>query len=95
MLAKGILCRTQARIDNLEWNLNTKELDLTISSLVDQTLSLVMQRGIETANSDSPGVLADFQSGRESVNVRLQAGRPVTIHLTLGSHLPSDWITAM
>jgi alpha-L-fucosidase 2 len=90
--AKGILCRTQARLDNLEWNLDTKKLDLTISSPQDQTLSLVVRRGIETVSSDQPTAVGDFQPKTESVKVRIQAGSPLTLHLTMGDRLPSDWI---
>lgn len=90
--ANGILCRTQAKIDNFEWNLDTKKLELTISSPVDQTLSLVVRRGIEAATSDQPDALSDFHPGAESVTLHLAAGRPLTIHLTAGDRLPSDWI---
>lgn len=90
--AKGILCRPQAKLENFEWNLDTKKVDLTISSAVDQTLSLVVGRGIETAASDQPDALAGFRPGAVSVNVRLTAGRPLTLRLGMGDRLPSDWI---
>jgi hypothetical protein len=36
--AKGIMCRTQARIDNLTWNLDAKKIDVTISSPIDHRI---------------------------------------------------------
>ncbi|MFZ0233301.1 MAG: glycoside hydrolase N-terminal domain-containing protein [Candidatus Acidiferrales bacterium] len=90
--AQGILCRTRAKIDNLQWDLDSKKLEVTISSPIDQTLSLVVRRGIEAASTGQPDALIDFKPGTSSVTLHLAAGRALTIHLTVGDHLPSDWI---
>lgn len=90
--AKGILCRTQAKIDNFTWDLDAKKMDVTISSAIDQSISLVVRRGIQTASTDQPGALADFRAGTSSLTLRLAAGSPVTVHLETGDGLPSDWI---
>jgi hypothetical protein len=90
--AKGILCRTQAKIDSLAWNLDARKLDLTISSPIDQTLSLVVRRGIETATADQPATLGNFRRDADAVTIHLLPGRPLTIHLTVGDRQPSDWI---
>jgi alpha-L-fucosidase 2 len=93
--ARGIQCRTQAKIESFEWNLDTKKLDLSISSPVNQTLSLVVRRGILAASSDQPDALSGFSPGTNSIILRLSAGRPLTLHLTAGDSLPSDWISKM
>jgi alpha-L-fucosidase 2 len=92
--ARGILCRTQAKIDSFEWNLDTGKLELTMTSPVDQTLSLVSRRGIETAEADQPGAVTDFRLGADTLALHLSAGRPVSIHLSVGDGRPSDWINA-
>ena len=48
---KGVLCRTQARIDDLTWNLKTGKVDVTISSRVDQTIALFVRNGIESVHA--------------------------------------------
>ncbi len=70
---KGILCRTQAKIDNFSWNLDTKKIDLTLTSGLNQTISLRVP-------------------GAAPVDVQLSPAKPLTLHLTIGDHLPSDWI---
>jgi hypothetical protein len=70
----------------------TKKLDLTISSAIDQTLSLVVRRGIETATADQSDALANFHADADAVTLHLTAGHPLTIHLTVGDRKPSDWI---
>ena len=70
---KGILCRTQAKIDNFSWNLDTKKIDLTLTSGLNQTISLRVP-------------------GAAPVNVQLSPAKPLTLHLNIGDHLPSDWI---
>jgi alpha-L-fucosidase 2 len=94
-IARGILCRTQAKVESLEWNLDNRKLDLTISSPVDQTLSLVVRRGIETLTADRTEALSNFHPGADYVTLHLVPGRSLTVHLTLGDRLPSDWIAGM
>jgi alpha-L-fucosidase 2 len=91
-VARGILCRTQARIDKFVWDLDAKKLELTISSPVDQTLSLVVRRGIASAMADRPDELSNFHSGADSVTLRLKARSPLTVDMTTGDAEPSEWI---
>jgi hypothetical protein len=55
----------------------------------------VVPRGIEIAVADQPDALADFHADADSVTLHLAAGRPLTLHLTVGERLPSDWIAKM
>jgi alpha-L-fucosidase 2 len=93
-IARGILCRTQAKIDSVEWDLPARRLDLVISSLVDQTVSLIVRRGITAVSADRPDGLSDFRPGTDSVVLHLKAGTALTVHMTVGDSLPSDWIAA-
>jgi alpha-L-fucosidase 2 len=89
---KGVLCRTQARIDDLTWNLKTGKVDVTISSRVDQTVALFVRNGIETVHAP-PGVLVSrVLRGAEKCEVRLNKDRPVTVHFDIGHGDRLAWV---
>lgn len=48
----GIVCRTQATVDSLEWDLTAKTLTATITSGKDQTISLKHRAGIKSVVLD-------------------------------------------
>ena len=88
---KGILCRTQAKIDNFKWNLKTRKASVTISSGIDQIITLYIRRGIESVSS-SPGVLVHpVTPGSNKCTVRLMQAHPVTLNFTIGNNDPLDW----
>lgn len=89
---KGIVCRTQARIDDLHWNLETRKVDVTISSRIDQTVELFVRRGIQSVETSEGALTAPVQAGSDKCSVRLAASHPVTLHFTIGSEDPSSWI---
>jgi alpha-L-fucosidase 2 len=89
---KGVLCRTQARIDDLTWNLKTGKVDVTISSRVDQTIALFVRNGIESVHA-APGVLVSpVLRGAEKCEVRLNKDRPVTLHFDIGQDDRLGWV---
>jgi alpha-L-fucosidase 2 len=89
---KGIVTRALATIDDLTWNLNTKKIDVTISSHVDQTIRLFARYGIESLDAP-PGVLmASVVPGSVECNVRLSKSHPVTLHLSVANEDRSGWI---
>jgi alpha-L-fucosidase 2 len=90
--AKGIVCRTQAKIDDLAWNLKTRKLSVTISSLTDQTIKLSVGGGIESIDAPDGVLPHKAASGAGEVEVKLSQAHPVTLHLTLGTKEPSSWI---
>ena len=89
---QGVLCRTQAKIDNFKWNLKTRRVSVTISSGIDQTITLYIRRGIESASS-SPGVLVHpVTPGSNKCTVHLAQAHPVTLNFTIGNNDPLDWV---
>lgn len=89
---KGILCRTQAKIDSFKWNLATRKVSVTISSGIDQTITLYIRRGIESVSS-SPGVLVHpVTPGSNKCTVHLIQAHPVTLSFTIGNNDPLDWV---
>lgn len=88
----GMLLRTFARLDKLSWNMDTRTVDLTITSARKQDVTLIARYGIETV-STSPGVLAAKpQYDKAACNLRLPEGKPVEIHLKLGRRRPLEWV---
>jgi alpha-L-fucosidase 2 len=88
----GMLARTFARIDNLTWDMEARTVDLTITSLKKQTITLIARHGIEDITS-TDGVLASkLQRGKANCDLTLPEKEPVKIHLRLGRHNPMDWI---
>jgi hypothetical protein len=89
--AKGIVCRTAAKIDDLSWNLNSGKLSVTISSLRDQTVKLFIGGGIEALDAPKGVLVSEPASGAESVEIRLLQAHPITLHATMGKKEGSDW----
>ena len=88
----GMLLRTFARLDKLAWDMNARTVDLTITSVRKQDVTLIARHGIE-AVSASPGALAaQPQPGKAACDLHLPEGKPVEIHLKLGRRNPLDWV---
>lgn len=91
---KGILCRTQAKIDSFRWDLKTRKVSVTISSRVDQTITLYIRRGIQSASS-SPGALErPVTPGADKCIVHLAQAHPVTLTFSIGDQDPLAWTAA-
>ena len=87
----GMLVRTFARIDKLAWDMEARTVDLTITSVRKQDITLVARHGIETITA-SAGVLATtLQPGTATCDLHLPEGKPVEFHLKLGQRKPLDW----
>ncbi len=88
----GMLLRTFARLDNLSWDMNARTVDLTITSVRKQDVTLISRHGIEWVSA-SPGALA-AKPPRDTATcaLRLPKGKPVEIHLKLGRRNPLDWV---
>ena len=89
---KGILCRTQAKIDDLTWNLETRKMDVTISSRIVQTIKLFVRKGIESVDAPDGVLATTVLAGSEECSVRLAASHPITLHFTIGTQDGSGWI---
>jgi alpha-L-fucosidase 2 len=89
---KGVLCRTQARIDDLAWNLKTRKVDVTISSGVDQTVKLFVRNGIESVSAERGVLVSPVQRGANQCEVRLNRDHPVTMHFLIGDENRLAWV---
>ena len=88
----GMLLRTFARLDKLAWDMDAGTVDLTVTSVRKQDVTLIARHGIE-AISVSPGALAAKpQAGEAACDLRLPQGKPVDVHLKLGRRNPLDWV---
>ena len=88
----GMLARTFARIDTLAWNMQAMTADLTITSLKDQDVTLIVRHGIEKISAPA-GVLKKTPApDAVSCELRLKKGEPVRLQLMLGRHKPLDWV---
>jgi hypothetical protein len=91
----GMLARTFARVDTLTWDMQTRIADVTVTSLKDQEITLIVRHGIETITAPD-GVLAKMPPPDAiSCQVYLPKGKPVRIRLTLGRHKPLDWVAGV
>jgi hypothetical protein len=89
--AKGILCRTGAKVDDLTWNVNTGKVTATISSKTDQTIELFVGGGIVNIDPPKGVLLSELTPNAEKVEVRLSQAHPVTLQITLGNQDRSEW----
>jgi hypothetical protein len=88
----GMLARTFARIDRLAWDMEARRVDLTVTSVRKQDITLIARYGIEAIDAPAGVLAAALQAGKANIDVHLPANRPVTFHLKLGHHAPLDWV---
>jgi hypothetical protein len=90
----GMLARAFARIDKLSWDMKERTVDMTITSLKNQDITLIARYGIEDISAPS-GVLGRFRKGKADCELHLPEKKPVEIHLELGDHKPLDWVAQL
>ncbi|HMD87327.1 MAG TPA: glycoside hydrolase N-terminal domain-containing protein [Terriglobia bacterium] len=89
---RGVMCRTEAKVESLTWDTKSHTVDLTLRSRKRQDLDLIVRYGIESATGPA-GVIVDTpRPDADHCRLRLPAGEPVSLHLRIGTHQPSDWI---
>jgi len=89
---KGMRARSFAKVDDLTWNLDARTLDLTLTSLRKQDVTLIVRYGIKSIAAPA-GVLAEHpKADATSCVLHLPQSTPVSLHLKIGSHQPSDWV---
>jgi alpha-L-fucosidase 2 len=87
----GLLSRTCVRIDKMAWDQQVGTVDITITSLKNQDITLIARHGIENIKAPS-GVLAEsFHQGKADISLHLQENMTVEINIELGNHSPSEW----
>lgn len=92
---KGILSRSFARIDDLIWDMNARTANLTITSLRNQDITLIVRHGIESIVAPEGVLKSQPKTDTTTCVLRLQQNKPVKIQVKLGQHKPSDWILSL
>jgi hypothetical protein len=87
----GMLARTFARIDNLSWDMETRTVDVTITSVRKQDITLIARHGIEEISAPAGVLAAALQTGTATCDLHLPEGKPVDLHLKLSRQKPLDW----
>jgi hypothetical protein len=87
----GMLARTCARINKLTWDMQERTVDITITSLKNQDITLITRYGIDDISAPS-GILGRFRKGNADCELHLPEKKQVEIHLELGDHKPLDWV---
>jgi Trehalose and maltose hydrolases (possible phosphorylases) len=89
----GMLARTLARIDKLTWDMDARTVDVTITSLKNQDITLTARQGIEDITAPV-GVLKSMpQNDKTNCEIHLNEGQPVKLHIKLGHNKLMDWVT--
>jgi alpha-L-fucosidase 2 len=87
----GMLARTFVKINKLAWDMQEQTIDITLTSLKTQYITLIARYGIEDISAPS-GVTGKFRSGQADCELHLSENKPVEIHLEIGQHNPLDWV---
>jgi hypothetical protein len=87
----GMLARTFARIDKLAWDMDARTVDVAITSVRKQDITLIARQGIENISAPAGVLAAKPRSGRADCDLHLPEGKPVDLHLKLGQRNLLDW----
>ena len=88
----GMLARTFARIDKLSWDMQARTVDLTITSVIKQDITLIARYGIEEIDAPAEVLAAALRPGKADCDLHLPARKRVEIRLKIGQHNPLDWV---
>ena len=88
----GMLARTFARIDKLEWDMDARTVELTVTSFRKQDVTLIARHGIEDIAAPADVLAAQLQPGQANIDVHLPENKPVSFHIKLGRHKPIEWV---
>jgi alpha-L-fucosidase 2 len=88
----GMLLHTFARLDRLAWDMEARSVDLKITSVRKQDVTLIARYGIEEISAASGVLAAKPKSDKAACDLHLAEGKPVEVHLKLGRRDPLDWV---
>lgn len=88
----GMLARTFARLDKLSWDMEARTVDMTITSIRKQDVTLIARYGIEDISAPSDVLTSKPQVGTANCDLHLPEKKSVEIHLKLGRRNPLDWV---
>ena len=75
--------------------MDARTAELTVSSFKKQAVTLIARFGIEAINAPAGVVAAPLKTDTANCDLHLPEGKPVTIHLKLGSHKPNEWVDSV
>ena len=87
----GMLARTFARIDKLAWDMDARTVDLTLTSVRTQDLTLIARHGIDAITAPAGILAAALRPGAADCDLHLPEGKPVELHLKLSRRQPLEW----
>jgi len=67
-------------------------VELVVTSFRKQDVTLIARHGIEDISAPEDVLAAPLQAGKADIDLHLPAGKPVSLHLKLGTHKPSEWV---
>jgi alpha-L-fucosidase 2 len=88
----GMLARTFARLDKLAWDMETRTVDLTVTSARKQDVTLIARYGIEEVSAPADVLATKPQPGAANCDLHLPERKPVQLHVKLGRRNPLDWV---
>ena len=88
----GMLARSFARINKLAWDMNERIVDVTITSVIEQDITLIARYGIDDITAPSGILVSTHQSGKADCDIHLPKNKAIELHLKLGNHKPLDWV---
>lgn len=91
----GMLLRTFARLDKLAWDMEARTVDVTITAVRKQDVTLIARHGIEEISAPAGVLAAPPRPGTATCDLHLPEGKPVEIHLALGRREPLGWATRL
>jgi alpha-L-fucosidase 2 len=88
----GMLARTFARIDKLTWDMDARTVDVTITSVKKQDITLLARYGIEEISAPAEAFVTAHRRGEATCDFHLPENKPMAIHLKIGQHEPLEWV---
>ncbi|PLB85358.1 hypothetical protein C0T31_11335 [Dysgonamonadaceae bacterium] len=90
---KGILSRSFMKVDELSWDLENKVVDVGLTSLREQDISLVTRYGIEAISAPKGIITEEPIVGAQQCRIHLPQNKPIVIHVKLVNSKPSVWVS--
>ncbi len=79
----GMCARTQVKVDKLEWDLESGEIQVSLTSLIDQELTLIQRKGISSMKAPEGVIVEPPRDGGISCTIKLPAQKPVTLYVRI------------
>ena len=89
---KGILARTFAKVDEMSWDMKAKTINMTVTSLKNQDISLIVRYGIESITVSNGASETLLKKDADRCVLHLTKDKRATVKIKFGDHEPSDWI---